>query len=246
MSPSITKLRTKYNMKTLTNSDNPLAQALSKTIDHTLLKEPITETDLKRVCDEATKYKFATVCVSSKNVKKAAKYLKGSKVRPISVVGFPLGTDKTANKIKETRSAIAAGAKEIDMVINPKFLKDQDYAKCLQDISAVVKAAKKIPVKVILETCNLTDPEKIIACALSKAAGAAFVKTSTGFSTSGATEHDVALMRKIVGPKMGVKASGGVRTTQDTLKMLKAGANRIGTSNGIAIVTGQMPENMNY
>jgi deoxyribose-phosphate aldolase len=239
-----TPVNKKNNPKNNKKTDR--VSLLARVIDHTLLKEPITEEDLKKVCDEARQYGFATVCVSSRHVGRVAKLLKGSKVLPISVVGFPTGTAATQEKVKETRRAIAAGAKEIDMVLNSNTLKEKNYEKTLFDICSVVKAASKIPVKVILETCNLTEHEKVIACALSKVAGAAFVKTSTGFSKAGATPQDVALMRKTVGPDMGVKASGGVRTTQDALIMIKAGASRIGTSNGIAIVTGQIPENMNY
>lgn len=209
---------------------------LAQYIDHTLLKPDATQEELKRICDEARKHHFATVCVNSTNIGLTAEYLKGSDVKPIAVVGFPLGASATATKAFETREAVKAGAREIDMVINIGALKGTDYAFVLKDILAVVDAAKPYPVKVILETSNLTEEEKIIGCALSKAGGAAFVKTSTGFGSGGATVADVQLMRKVVGPEMGVKASGGIRTYEDASKMIAAGATRIGASASVAIV----------
>ncbi|MCA2979930.1 MAG: deoxyribose-phosphate aldolase [Myxococcaceae bacterium] len=207
-------------------------------IDHTLLKPEATRDEVLKLCDEAKKYGFATVCVNAINVGTAARALAGSSVMPIAVVGFPLGATTPSAKAFETREAVRCGAREIDMVVNIGALKARDHALVLHDIQLVVNAAKPVPVKVILETSQLTDDEKIVGCALSKAAGAAFVKTSTGFAKGGATVEDVALMRRIVGEDVGVKASGGVRSTDDAMKMFAAGANRIGASASIAIVTG--------
>jgi deoxyribose-phosphate aldolase len=215
------------------------SQDIAPFIDHTLLKPDATTAEVVKLCEEAKKYGFATVCVNSINVGTAARALAGSSVLPIAVVGFPLGAALPSAKAFETREAVRCGAKEIDMVMNIGALKSKDYALVLKDIELVVDAAKPWPVKVILETSQLTTEEKIIGCALSKAAGAAFVKTSTGFSTGGATAEDIALMRRIVGDDMGVKASGGVRSTEDALNMITAGANRIGASASVAIVTGQ-------
>jgi deoxyribose-phosphate aldolase len=214
------------------------SQDIAQFIDHTLLKPDATREEVLKLCEEAKKYGFATVCVNSINVGTAARALHGSAVLPIAVVGFPLGAGIPSAKAFETREAVRCGAKEIDTVINIGALKGKDYALVQKDIEAVVNAAKPWPVKVILETSQLTNEEKIIGCALSKAAGAAFVKTSTGFAQGGATAEDVALMRKIVGDDVGVKASGGVRSTEDAMKMIAAGANRIGASASIAIVTG--------
>lgn len=211
---------------------------IAQYIDHTLLKPEATREEVLKLCEEAKKYGFATVCVNSINVGTAARALHGSSVLPIAVVGFPLGAGLPSAKAFETREAIRCGAKEIDTVVNIGALRAKDYALVQKDIEAVVNAAKPWPVKVILETSQLKDEEKIIACALSKAAGAAFVKTSTGFAQGGATAEDVALMRRIVGEDVGVKASGGVRSTEDAMKMIAAGANRIGASASIAIVTG--------
>lgn len=210
---------------------------LAAHIDHTLLKPDATAEEIFRICTEARKYSFATVCVNSNNIPKVAELLKGSTVKPIAVVGFPLGAGSTASKAFEAREAIKAGAQEIDMVVNIGALKNKDYAFVLEDIKKVVEASQPYPVKVILETSNLNNEEKIIACALSKSAGAAFVKTSTGFGSGGATAEDVALMRRVVGDAMGVKASGGIRTFEDAAKMIEAGANRIGASASVAIVT---------
>ncbi len=215
------------------------SQDIAPFIDHTLLKAEATRDEVLKLCDEAKKYGFATVCVNSINVGTAARALAGTSVLPIAVVGFPLGAMLPTAKAFETREAVRCGAKEIDMVLNIGALKSRDYALVLSDIQAVVNAAKPVPVKVILETSQLTNEEKIIGCALSKAAGAAFVKTSTGFSGGGATAEDIALMRKVVGDDVGVKASGGVRSTEDAMKMFAAGANRIGASASIAIISGQ-------
>ena len=215
------------------------SQDIAPFIDHTLLKAEATSAEVLKLCDEARKYGFATVCVNAINVGTAARALAGSSVLPIAVVGFPLGAMMPSAKAFETREAVRCGAKEIDMVINLGALKSRDYALVLSDIQSVVQAARPVPVKVILETAQLTADEKVIGSALSKAAGAAFVKTSTGFNGGGATAEDVALMRKVVGDEGGVKASGGVRSTEDAMKMFAAGANRIGASASIAIITGQ-------
>jgi deoxyribose-phosphate aldolase len=175
--------------------------------------------------------------VNSTYVGIAAELLKGSKTKAIAVVGFPLGAAATATKAFEAREAVRAGAQEIDMVINIGALKSKDYSLVLEDIKKVVEASSPYPLKVILETSSLNEDEKIIGCALSKAAGAAFVKTSTGFGSGGATAEDIELMRRVVGPEMGVKASGGIRTYEDASKMIAAGATRIGASASIAIVT---------
>lgn len=211
---------------------------LASMIDHTLLKADATREDLEKVCDEARKWHFATVCVNATNIPLVAKLLAGSGVKPIAVVGFPLGAMTGTAKAFEAREAVRNGAREIDMVINIGALKSRDYATVLDDICRVVAASRPWPVKVILETAGLTQDEKVIGCALSKAAGAAFVKTSTGFGPGGATVEDIQLMRRIVGDELGVKASGGVRTTDDAQKMMAAGADRIGASASIAIVTG--------
>lgn len=207
-------------------------------IDHTLLKPDATREEVLKVAEEARKFGFATVCVNSSQVGTVARVLQGSNTVPIAVVGFPLGAALPSAKAFEAREAIRCGAREIDMVINIGALKAKDYAVVHKDIAMVVDASKPYPVKVILETSQLSQDEKIVACALSKAAGAAFVKTSTGFGGGGATAEDVALMRKIVGDDVGVKASGGVRSTEDAMKMIQAGANRIGASASVAIVTG--------
>ena len=211
---------------------------LARYIDHTLLDPSATRDDLVKLCDEARRYGFATVCVYPSNVALCARLLEGCKTRPIAAVGFPLGAGTTAAKVSETREAIEAGAAEIDMVIHIGQLKARDYAYVYRDIREVVDAARPRPVKVILETAALTRDEKVIGCALASAAGAAFVKTSTGFGPGGATAEDVALMRQVVGDEVGVKASGGIRTTADARKMIEAGANRLGASKSVAIVTG--------
>ncbi len=211
-------------------------------IDHTLLKPEATKDELRVVCEEARKYGFATVCVNSANVRFVANCLEGSGVKAIAVVGFPTGAATTSAKAFETREAIRNGAGEIDMVLNIGALKSKDYALVEADIRGVVDAAGRIPVKVILETSKLERDEKVIASALSKAAGAAFVKTSTGFGGGGATAEDIALMRSVVGDDVGVKASGGVRTIDDVEAMVKAGANRIGASSSVSIVKCERPK----
>ncbi len=210
---------------------------LASYIDHTLLKPDATREDLRKIADEARQYKFATVCVNSTNVRLMSQFLQGSGVPICSVIGFPLGAMTTQSKVSETLEALRCGASEIDMVINIGALKSRDLEFVFNDIKAVVEAAGPAAVKVIIETCKLTDEEKVIACALSSAAGAAFVKTSTGFGGGGATVPDIALMRRVVGPYMGVKASGGVHSRDEALALIAAGASRIGASASVAIVT---------
>ncbi|MBF0297931.1 MAG: deoxyribose-phosphate aldolase [Oligoflexia bacterium] len=212
---------------------------LARMIDHTLLKPDATRAELIKVCEEAKQYNFATVCVNSSNIPLVAEQLAGSSVKPIAVVGFPLGAATASSKAFEYREAIMAGAREIDMVVNIGALKSKDYKTVFDDIVAVTQASHPYPVKVILESGGLTHDEIVIVCVLSKTAGAAFVKTSTGFGKGGATVEDIALMREIVGSSLGVKASGGVRSREDALAMIKAGANRVGASSSVAIVTGK-------
>ena len=220
---------------------------LANIIDHTLLKADATNEEIVKLCAEAKEYNFASVCVNPSMVKLASEELKDCDVDVCTVIGFPLGATTSEVKAFETRNTIENGATEVDMVINIGKLKDRDLEYVKNDIQAVVDAAKgKALVKVIIETCLLTDEEKEIACKLSKEAGADFVKTSTGFSTGGATAHDIALMRKTVGDKMGVKASGGVRTKEDAMTMVENGATRIGASASIAIATGQKRETQGY
>lgn len=211
---------------------------LARVIDHTLLKPDATRDDLRKICSEAMTWRFFSVCVNSVNVPFCKQQLRGSTVAVCAVVGFPLGAMSPNAKAFETTEAIRAGADEIDMVINVGALKSGDYALVLDDIARVVGAAPDRVVKVILETSMLSRDEKVIACALSKAAGAAFVKTSTGFGGGGATAEDIALMRGVVGPELGVKASGGVRTAADADRMIAVGATRVGASSSVAIVSG--------
>jgi deoxyribose-phosphate aldolase len=227
-------------------SGSKIDATLAARIDHTLLKPDATREQLITMCDEAKQYNFATVCVNSANIPLIARQLKGSAVKPIAVVGFPLGAATSQAKAFEAREAIRAGALEIDMVINIGALKSKDYKTVFEDIKLVVDAAKPCKTKVILETSQLSDEEKVVACALSKTAGAAFVKTSTGFGGGGATVEDIALMRRVVGSDMEVKASGGIRTHEDAQKMIQAGADRIGASASVAIVTGQEAKKGTY
>ena len=213
---------------------------LAKYIDNTLLKPDATKEQIEKLCEEAKEYKFYSVCVNSSWVERCAKKLRGTGVKVCSVVGFPLGAMDSRAKAAETRHALEAGADEIDMVINVGALKSGNVALVEEDIRAVVRASRQFTVvKVIIEAALLTEDEKVIASQLTKKAGADFVKTSTGFAKSGATVPDVALMRRVVGEKMGVKAAGGVRSLEDALAMIAAGATRLGTSSGVAIVTGQ-------
>lgn len=209
----------------------------AKMIDHTILKPEATMEQVEALCGEAAEYGFASVCVNSSYVPFCAELLADSEVRVCTVVGFPLGAMSTAAKVMETRQAITDGADEIDMVVHVGMIKSGDWDYVESDIQEVVDEAKdKALVKVIIETCLLTEEEKARVCQICKDAGADFVKTSTGFSTGGATTSDVALMRKTVGPDMGVKASGGVRTLKAAEAMVEAGATRLGTSSGIAII----------
>lgn len=212
---------------------------LNKYIDHTLLKPEATEEQVLAIIEQAKQYDFASVCVNPTWVALAAKELKDTDVKVCTVIGFPLGATTSAVKAFETKDAIANGADEIDMVINVGQLKAGQDDAVEADIRSVVEASGDKLVKVIIETCLLTDEEKVRACQLSQKAGADFVKTSTGFSTGGATVPDVALMRKTVGPDMGVKASGGARSLEDALAFIEAGATRIGASSGVAIMEGQ-------
>ena len=213
--------------------------SLSKTIDHTILKADARKADILRLCEEAKQYDFASVCVNACHAKTVSEALAGSDVKTCCVVGFPLGAMTSTAKAFETREAVENGADEIDMVINIGALRDGEDAFVEADIRAVVEAAKPAIVKVIIETCYLNEDEKKRACALSVRAGAAFVKTSTGFGSGGATVEDVALMRACVGDATQVKAAGGIRTRKDAQAMLAAGADRIGASAGIAIVTAE-------
>jgi len=211
---------------------------IAQLIDHTLLKADATSEDVRKLCDEARRYHFASVCVNTGFVPLSRRLLAGSGVMVCAVVGFPLGAMAPSAKAFEAKEAVRAGAEEIDMVINQGALKSRDYALVHEDIRKVVEASRPARVKVILETGALTQEEKVIGITLSKVAGAHFVKTSTGFGPGGATVEDVALMRRLVGSEMGVKASGGVRTCEDAEKMRAAGASRIGASASVAIVTG--------
>ncbi len=215
-------------------------------IDHTLLKQDATKQQIEKLCAEAKEYVFASVCVNPTWVKTSAELLTGTPVKVCTVIGFPLGASTPETKAFETKDAIQNGAGEIDMVLNVGALKSEDLALVKRDIEAVVEAAKgKAIVKVILETCLLTKEEIKVASQLSKDAGADFVKTSTGFSTGGATVEDVTLMREVVGPNLGVKASGAVRSLEDVEKMIEAGATRIGASSGVQIMQG-LTSNSDY
>lgn len=217
-----------------------MTNSYAKLIDHTVLKADTKKEQIVTLCKEAKENRFASVCVNPTWVETAATELKGTDVKVCTVIGFPLGANTPEVKAFEAADVIAKGATEIDMVVNIGALKDGDYELVERDIRGVVISAKgKALVKVIIETCLLTEEEKIHACEISKKAGADFVKTSTGFSTGGATVEDIALMRKVVGPEMGVKASGGVRDLKGVDEMVKVGATRIGTSSGVAIIAGQ-------
>jgi deoxyribose-phosphate aldolase len=211
-------------------------KTMASMIDHTILKAGATKEQIVEICSQAKEYNFASVCVSPCFVKLAAKELKDSKVKVCTVIGFPLGANSTQVKAFEAKKAVEEGAHEVDMVIQVGALKEGDFKYVQNDISEVVKASEGAHIKVIIETCYLTDEEKIKTCEIAKKAGANFVKTSTGFGTGGATASDIELMRKTVGDELGVKASGGVRSLQEALVMIKAGANRIGTSSGVSIL----------
>lgn len=213
---------------------------LARMIDHTILKPEATEKEIEKLCKEALEYNFASVCVNPSMVEKAYSLLKESDVKVCTVIGFPLGATTTEVKAFETEDVIKKGATEVDMVINVGKLKEGNLEYVKKDIEAVVNAAKgKALTKVIIETCLLTDEEKVTACKLSKEAGADFVKTSTGFSIGGATASDIKLMRETVGKDLGVKASGGVRSLEDAMAMIENGATRIGASASIAICEGK-------
>lgn len=209
---------------------------LNKYIDHTLLKPEATKEQITKLCEEARQYDFASVCVNTCYVPLAKQLLAGSDVKVCCVVGFPLGAMDTVSKAFEAKTAVENGAQEVDMVINIGALKDKDYDYVTKDIAAVVESSKPAIVKVIIEACLLTDEEKVEACKCSMNAKAEFVKTSTGFSTHGATPEDVALMKKTVGDVCKVKAAGGVRSYDDAMKMIEAGADRLGCSAGIKVM----------
>ncbi len=209
---------------------------LAGMIDHSLLRPQSTRDELKKLCAEAVQFEFKAVCINPVHVGDAASFLKGSGVLICSVVGFPFGTHPARVKAAETKEVIKLGAREVDMVIRTGALKEGRNHEVVEDIRAVVEAASGFPVKVILETCYLTEEEKIRGCKLAVEAGASFVKTSTGFGAAGATVEDVKLMRKIVGEHRGVKAAGGIKSFVDALKMIEAGANRLGTSGSVAII----------
>jgi deoxyribose-phosphate aldolase len=215
-------------------SDKPIASV----IDHTLLKPEATQDQITYLCEEAREYSFAAVCVNPTNVKLAAELLKGSPVAVCTVIGFPLGATLPEVKAYEAQQAINHGATETDMVINIGALKSKDYELVEQDIAAVARTCHDNGAicKVIIEAALLTEEEKVMACQLAKKAGADYVKTSTGFGPGGATVEDVALMRRVIGPSMGIKAAGGVRTLETVREMIEAGATRIGTSSGVKIV----------
>lgn len=219
----------------------PQDQSVAPMIDHTILKPEATHDQIAQLCYEARKYQFASVCINPTNVKLCADLLEGSDVEVCTVVGFPLGATPTEVKVFEAQQAIHDGATEVDMVINVGALKSRDYELVEQDIAAIARVchANNAILKVIIEAALLTDEEKVIACQLSKVAEADFVKTSTGFGPGGATPEDVALMRRVVGPTIGVKAAGGIRTREDAEKMIAAGANRIGASASVKIVGGE-------
>lgn len=218
----------------------------NKLIDHTLLKAFATTQDIEKLCQEAIEYDFMSVCVNPTHVVLAKKLLKDSDVLVCTVIGFPLGANTVEIKQAETMDAVSNGADEIDMVINIGKAKEHDYDYIREEIQAVVGAASGKLVKVIIETCYLTDEEKVEVCRAASLAGAQFVKTSTGFGTGGATVHDVSLMRKSILPEMSVKASGGIRSKEDLEKMVAAGASRIGASAGISLITGGNNGNATY
>jgi len=216
------------------------SEITGKLIDHTLLKAEASKDDIKKLCEEAKKYSFASVCVNPSHVALSYECLKNTDVKVCTVVGFPLGATTTATKVFEAKEAIENGAAELDMVINNGAVKSGDWNYVKNDIDSINKAVteKGALLKVIIETSLLSDDEKVKICEICKEVNVGFVKTSTGFGTAGATAHDVSLMRKTVGEKIGVKASGGIRDAVGAKEMVAAGANRLGTSAGVAIVTG--------
>lgn len=219
------------------NCNSGAGKDLASMIDHTILKADATPEQVKKLCKEAVENRFASVCINPSYVPLTAQLLFGTAVKVCTVIGFPLGATTTRTKVAETKEAIENGAGEVDMVVNIGAIKAGDYDLVSNDIESVVLAAKgKALVKVIIETCLLTDEEKVRVCTIAKMAGADFVKTSTGFGTGGATVEDIRLMRQVVGPDMGVKASGGIKDYETAAAMVNAGANRLGTSSGLAIV----------
>jgi deoxyribose-phosphate aldolase len=220
------------------------SQDLAGMIDHTLLKPDATISEINQLCEEAIQYNFASVCINPSYVDTCFNLIKSSNVKVCTVIGFPLGAATTQTKFLEAEEAIKNGAEELDMVINVGKLKDRDYDFVFNDIKSLVDLSKRhlCTSKVILETCLLTDEEKVAACLLAKEAGMNFVKTSTGFSKSGATVQDVSLMKFVVGEKMQVKASGGIRSYEDAIAMINAGAKRLGASAGVKIIAGQKSE----
>lgn len=238
----INNLLDQFNLSETKNikTDELNVKNIASYIDHTLLKPEASKDEIKILCEEALQFNFASVCVNSSNTEFCFDLLKESNVKVCTVIGFPLGSTLSSVKIFEAEEAIKAGAEEVDMVINVGKLKEHDDEYVLHEIQAVVLIAKKINslVKVILETCLLTDQDKIRACLICKKAKADFVKTSTGFSKGGATLHDVALMKFVVGDSLKVKASGGIRSLEDAKAMIAAGADRLGTSSGVKIMQG--------
>lgn len=226
--------------------DSSKPQTLAAFIDHTLLKPEATKQNIRKLCEEALENHFYAVCVNSWMLNTCHDILKNTKINVASVVGFPLGSVESSVKNFETSRAINLGADEIDMVLNVGALKAQDYSYVEKEISSVVRAAEGRIVKVIFETCLLNDEEKRKACELSLTAGAHFVKTSTGFSTGGATLNDIKLLKAAVGTKAQVKASGGIRDFQTAVQMIEAGATRLGTSSGVSLVKGQDASSRNY
>ena len=228
----------KYGAQTQTPAagDGYTPADMAKYIDHTYLKPEASVNEIRKICDEAKKYHCASVCVNPSYIQYVAQQLEGSGVTPCCVIAFPFGTSTPEAKAFEASDAASKGAREIDMVINVGAIKSGDWLLVIEGVVNAVKGRAKV--KVIIEACLLTDEEKVKACTVAKLAGAAFVKTSTGYSTGGATVEDVRLMRETVGPEMGVKASGGVRTYDDAVAMLKAGANRLGCSSTMKIVSG--------
>ncbi len=231
----IEKFKKEYEFK-LEEKDVDL-EDVRNAIEHTNLKPTATKEDIERLCEEAKENGFYGVCVNPYYVPFVREKLKGTNVKVVTVCGFPLGATSTEVKAFEAKKAVEDGADEIDMVINIGALKDKDYEKVYEDIKAVVEASK-VPVKVIIEACYLSDEEKVAACVISKLAGAKFVKTSTGFGSGGATIEDVHLMRWVVKDEMGVKAAGGIRDLEKAKEMIRAGADRIGTSSGVRIIKG--------
>jgi deoxyribose-phosphate aldolase len=223
-----------------------MIQELKQAIDHTLLKADATQSQIEELCQEARENSFFSVCVNSRWIAFSKEKLKGTSVKVVTVVGFPLGANLSQVKAFEAKEAIVAGADEIDMVIDVGAIKSQKWSEVEADIKNVVSACGGHPVKVILETSYLNDAEIVEACRISCRAGAKFVKTSTGFASAGATEHHVRLMRSVVGNSYGVKASGGIRDTATAKKMIAAGANRLGTSASVAIVKGIQPQGSGY